>query len=93
MASPAGSRTRGGRERRSRLIEELPRALESQEARLFALAKRLEAAGDAPRAVALFELSRQAYEARRAILHPPAGSDLDEALERGNQLLLKMAHT
>lgn len=76
------------------MLQDLPRALEVQEARIFAAAKRAEAAGDKARAVLLFDLSRQAYHAReriRAAAHGRPG--LDEALEQGNQLCTRLTHT
>ena len=76
------------------MLQDLPRALEVQEARVFAEAKRAEAAGDRSRAELLFDLSRQAFQARQRVLAAAAGRPgLDEALERANQLCTRLTHT
>lgn len=94
MATPAGSESKGGQARRERLLRDLPGALEREEKRVFAAAKRIEATGDKARAALLFDASRKAYQALEDVRRAQSGgSGLDEALERANQMLTRIAHT
>jgi hypothetical protein len=94
VALPAGTASKGGMARRDRLLRELPRALEREEARTFAEAKRMEAKGLKEAAERLFEASREAFRARLDIEAARAGKgDLEVALEEGNRLMLRIVNT
>ena len=91
MVTPAGSDTKGGVARRERLLRDLPAALQKEEARIFAAAKRLDASGDRLKADLLFELSRKAFHALQEIERSRRSAEgLDDALERGNQMLFRL---
>jgi hypothetical protein len=93
VVSPAGNQTRGGKERLDRLRRDLPALLDKEEKRVFAAAKRAEAAGDRPKAELLFDASRKAFQASQDIQRGVLGQvDLDEALERANQTLMRLSH-
>jgi hypothetical protein len=90
----AGLRSKGAQLRRERLMRDLPRALQAEEARTFAAAKRQEAAGVPAEAQRLFGLSRTAFQAQEEIRRAQErGQGLDLALERGSQVLLRIANT
>jgi hypothetical protein len=89
MAIPPGVETRGGLARRERLLLDLPAALEKEEARIFAAAKRIEATGDRARAALYFELSRQAYDTQRQLRESGRGVG-DEDLERAHRLFVRL---